>query len=445
MSILVPLAMFGWIPALLVLFAALPSRRAVIVGFLGAWMFLPMAGYPIQGLPDYTKSTATALGVLLATALFDGQRLLTFRFRLIDLPMAAFCGVPFLSAITAGNGPYEGISSVLNQLFLWGIPYFIGRIYFPDLAALRELAVGIFVGGLIYVPFCLYEVRMSPQLHNLVYGFHQHDFLQTLRGAGYRPTVFMQHGLAVGTFMCTAALAGVWLWRSHAVRTIWGIPVAWLALVLLATAVLCKSTGATALMLIGLAVLFAGRALGTRLPLLLLALAPVLYVLARTVGGWSGSELVEATRLISEQRAESLQTRLDSETGLWALVQPYLLLGAGRFIYAAAHGEKGVIPDGMWIIALGCNGLVGLAAFLGAMVLPAAKFARRYAAQFWNHPQLGPSATLAVISALYMCDCLFNAMINPVLLLTLGGLASLVSTRHTRRAAASVPREAAAA
>ncbi|MFN0132395.1 MAG: O-antigen ligase domain-containing protein [Phycisphaerales bacterium] len=445
MSLLVPLAMFGWIPALLILFAAMPSRRAVIVGFLGAWMFLPMAGYPIQGLPDYTKSTATALGVLLATAIFDGNRLLTFRFRLIDLPMLAYCTIPVLSALSAGYGLYEGISSILNQSFMWGIPYFIGRLFFRDLESLRELAVGIFIGGLVYMPLCLFEIRMSPQLHNLVYGFHQHDFLQTLRGAGYRPTVFMQHGLAVGTFMCTAALAGVWLWRSRVIRTLWGIPTAWLALALLLTAILCKSTGATALMFIGLGTLFVGQALGMRWLLLGLALAPVAYVLFRTVGGWSGSILVEITRLISDQRAESLQTRIDSETNLWRLVQPDLFLGSGRFVYAALRGEVGVIPDGMWIIALGCNGLFGLAAFLGAMVLPSARFARRYAARYWNHPTLAPAVVLAAVCALYMCDCLFNAMINPVLLLALGGLATLVSNPLPRPVPAVARAEAVAA
>ena len=57
------------------------------------------------------------------------------------------------------------------------------------------------LGGLIYVPLCLFEVRMSPQLHNMVYGFAQHSFGQTVRGGGWRPMVFMQHGLAVGLFM----------------------------------------------------------------------------------------------------------------------------------------------------------------------------------------------------------------------------------------------------
>ena len=107
----------------------------------------------------------------------------------------------------------------LNQTVTWGIPYFLGRIYFNDLQGLRELSVAIFIGGLIYVPFCLYEIRFSPQLHRLLYGYHQHDFSQTFRFGGYRPMVFMQHGLMVGMWMGMATLAGIWLAWTGALAT----------------------------------------------------------------------------------------------------------------------------------------------------------------------------------------------------------------------------------
>ena len=60
MGFLVPLTLFGWIPFVLALFALLPPRRAVVTAFLAAWLFLPMAGYGVKGLPDYTKMSATA-------------------------------------------------------------------------------------------------------------------------------------------------------------------------------------------------------------------------------------------------------------------------------------------------------------------------------------------------------------------------------------------------
>ena len=70
-SPLVPLTLFGWIPFVLLLFLFLPPRRAVITAFLIAWLFLPMAGFKIPGLPDYTKMSATCVGVLIAALLLS--------------------------------------------------------------------------------------------------------------------------------------------------------------------------------------------------------------------------------------------------------------------------------------------------------------------------------------------------------------------------------------
>jgi hypothetical protein len=424
--------MFGWIPMVLLLFAALPPRRAVISAFLVAWLFLPMVGYDLPGLPDYTKTSATCAGVLLAAAIFDGARFLRFRPRFVDVPIAVWCLIPFFSAVSYGWGLYEGFASILNQTVQWGMPYFIGRLYFDDLRSIRELAIGVFIGGLVYTPLCLFEIRFSPQLHSMVYGFHQHSWIQTLRGGGYRPTVFMQHGLAVGTFMCTAALIGLWLWRTKALRSIMGVPSLWLAVAVAGTAVLCKSSGATVLMLLGIAILWATKWIRRPFLAAMLVATPAAYILLRTIAGWSGQELIDLARMISDERGNSLQSRLNSESVLWALVQPQLWVGSGRFIYSLQRINNegpGVIPDGMWIIALGCNGLIGLAAFVGVLTLPPALLLRKVKARFWAHPAVAAAAVLAVVVALYMVDCLFNAMNNPILLLAAGGVASIASLR----------------
>jgi hypothetical protein len=429
---LVPIALFGWIPVVLFSFAVLPPRRAVIATFLIAWLFLPMAGYDIPGFPDYTKMSATCVGVLLGAALFDGQRLLRFRPRLLDLPVVVYCLVQLPSSVSYGWGTYEGLTKVLNELIFWGLPYFIGRLYFDDLRALRELAVGVFIGGVVYMPLCLLEIRISPQLHTWVYGWHQHSWIQTIRGGGYRPTVFMQHGLAVGTFMCTAGLIGLWLWRSRSLRSVMGIPTLWLALGVAGTAVLCKSSGATGLMMIGLATLWATRWFKRPLFAGALILAPTIYILVRTVLDWEGGLLVEMAAMISQDRANSLQSRLNSETVLWALVQPQKWFGAGRFIYAmrqVSDEGPGVVPDGMWIIALGCNGLIGLTAFVAMLTLPPLMLLRKVKARYWSHPAVGGAAVLAVVVALYMADCLFNAMINPIFMLAVGGLVTVATLR----------------
>ena len=61
MTFLVPIALFGVLPGVFLLFAVLAPRRAVMAAYLASWLFLPMAGYSIPGLPDYTKTSATTV------------------------------------------------------------------------------------------------------------------------------------------------------------------------------------------------------------------------------------------------------------------------------------------------------------------------------------------------------------------------------------------------
>lgn len=259
MSPLVYIVMFGWIPFVLYLFRWLPARWAIVISFIVAWLFLPLAEFPLPGLPDYTKMSAACYGVLLATIVFDVQRFSSFRFGWLDLPMLVWCLCPLASSLANDLGWYDGVSAAIAQTTSWGLPYYLGRLYLNNLDGLRKLAIAIFVGGLIYIPLCLIEVRMSPQLHRIFYGYHAHDFSQTVRYGGFRPTVFMEHGLMVGAWMMAAALIGVWLWRAGVIGQLWGIPIAQLVAALLVTNVLVKSTGALILLAIGLVILFVAK------------------------------------------------------------------------------------------------------------------------------------------------------------------------------------------
>ena len=224
-TLMVPLVMFGWIPLVLLMFACMPPRRAAILGFLLGWMFLPNYTYDLSGVPDYTKTTAATLAVFLGAIIFDGKTLAAVRPSLADLPVIAWCLCPFASSMTNGLGAYDGVSGVLNAVVTWGLPYLIGRAYLKDLASFRELAVLLFISGLIYAPLCLWEIRMSPQLNRYLYGFGGiagNEYHDELGAWGSRPRVFMSTGLAVGTFMTAASLAGVWIWKTRTLRSLWG-------------------------------------------------------------------------------------------------------------------------------------------------------------------------------------------------------------------------------
>jgi hypothetical protein len=428
MNLTASLALIGW-PIISVLqFAYLRPRRAVIASVILAWLFLPMAALKAPGLPIYNKVLVTAVGPLLGVALFDLRRILSFRPAWVDLPMAIWCLCPFASSLGNDLGVHDGISAVISQTAQWGLPYLFGRIYCSDLLGVTELAIGILVGGLLYVPLCLFEVRMSPQLHLWVYGFYQHDFGQAIRGGGFRPTVFMEHGIMVAMWMAMTSLVGVWLWISGTLRYLFRIPLLWFLIPLVVTAALCKTLGAFALMSVGLVVLWATRVGSTRFFVIVLALISPLYLALRIPKIWTGSELTEAAEWVSADRAGSLKFRIINEDMLVdrACLRP--VFGWGAWGRARVYDETGrdvSVTDSLWIIEFGNHGLVGLLAMVSAFTVPLAGLISRIPASSWRHRMVAPAVALCVMVLLYGVDCMFNAMNNPAYTMAAGGLACL--------------------
>lgn len=419
-----------WNPVVLLIFLLLPVRRAVVAAYVLGWLFLPPRGkFLISGLPEYDKNLAVSLCVIVGIFIFDRVRWRDlFRVRRCDLPVLFLCFVPFLSSITNGLGAYDGLSGILRSMIVWGIPVLVGRTYFADREGLRDLAVGFFLGGLVYVPLCLFEIRMAPVLHIILYGYHQHHFAQAIRFGGYRPTVFMRHGLEVGMWMAASGVIGFWLWRNQVIRVFLGVSAGlWLTL-LLVTTLLCKSMGAIMLLLVGIATLASLRRLPGRTLLVALALIPPTYSTVRVVGGWDGQLLIDFAAMVSEERRDSIAGRLGQETILVEKALQRPVFGWGGWGRSRVYDEYGTdisTTDGQWVIALGENGLAGLLALGLVLLAPVVRFVRvvppdRYSTAAW-----APGAACAVMLALVSIDLLFNGLLNPVYYLVAGGLAGL--------------------
>ena len=381
---LVPAAMFGWLPLVSWLFSKLKPRQAAALGFAFAWMFLPVASIPIKGLPDITKVTVSCASIFLAAWFFDKDRLLSFKLRLVDIPMLLWCTCPFFSSVFNGIGAYDGLSESMYQSFTWGLPYFVARVYFADLKGLNTLAITIFVGGLLYIPFCIEEILMSPQLHRLTYGFHQHSFLQTMRGGGFRPMVYMEHGLMVAMWMVSASMMGLWLAYAKILPKNWSIlpyseylrkcPLWLLLTALLVTTMLLKSTGAIALLVLGLITLYFSNKWKTTVIILLLLAIPPTYMVARSTGLWSGENLSSlVAEKFSEDRGQSLQFRFDNEKILVEKALDGTFFGWGGWNRSRVFDEEGKdisVTDGLWIITLGTKGIYGLVLLVIVIELP---------------------------------------------------------------------------
>jgi hypothetical protein len=426
----VSLMMFSWIPAVLYIFSRYPARKAMIMSFIFAWLFLPVVVFKLPGIPDYTKMSAACYGILLATFLFNTKRISSFKVSWVDIPMMLWCISPFISSVVNDLGAYDGFSTMQNQIVVWAVPYFLGRIYLDSLAGLRQLAVGLFIGGLVYIPFCWYESRTFSSLHILVYGLNTgRDAAQSIRYGGYRPQVFFEHGLMLGVWLMTACLMGIMLWRMGIVKRLWNLPISLLVSALLITFIIARSTGAYALFLIGLVILLVAWQFRTAILLWALILGICWYLYMGVTGTFPNKQVIDTlSQTFDAERVASVKFRFDNEEILGARARERMLFGWGGFGRNRVFDEYGKdisITDSLWIIAFGINGAFGVATLTASILLPVISFCIRYPAKLWSRPVVAPAATLAVCITLYMFDSVLNAMVNPIFMLAAGGLATV--------------------
>jgi hypothetical protein len=418
-------------------FRFLGPRKGTLASLLGGWMFLPTYSKPL-GVPLFHgKGMFVPSVVLVASLLLDPRAWGRLRFRLLDVPMMVLVAVPFFTSLSNNLGAYDGLSASFEIGAIWGAPYLLGRLYLGSPRGMRDFARALALGALVYVPFTVWEMRMSPQLHANLYGFTPGEFVHVVRFGGYRPTVFLATGLAVGTFMATGTMAAIWLWRTRTVRTLARLPLGWVSLGLVATTVMVKSVGAVVLMAAGLLSLWTTRWLRTALLVLALVAVPPVFVAARMLG-WQADQVVELSRqLVGAERAQSVDFRLRNERMLVEKARQRPWLGWGRWGRSRIRdddGEDMAITDSLWVITLGTYGGLGLACQWLAMILPGLAMLRRWPARLWSDPRLAAPAVLYVALLLWVIDDLLNAMVSPVFPAIAGALVTFVAVRRRFRA-----------
>jgi len=430
MTILVPIMLFGWVILTVILFFTLKPHRAVLFSVIGGCLFLPMVSYNLPGFPEYSKNTAIALGLILGGRLSGQRKAASFEWKLYDLPMFLWCLSPIVTSLTNQLGFYDGLASSFENIIIWGIPYLTGRIYFNSASTLRDLCLGIIIGGLLYVPLCLYEIRMSPQLSNTFYGFFPHSFLQHFRYFGFRPIVFMQHGLMVSLWMAVSSIIAFWFWLSRDIKQLKGIPtMPFIVAVLVITSVLCKSANGWFTLVIGCGFYFINRYSKTRIPFLLLILIVLFYIGLRSINFISAHDVEKAAAYVFDaERIESLAYRLSAEDlfTIKALERP--LFGWGgydRGIPVDPNTGQYLITtiDSLWLIVFSSQGYFGLIVLFSAMLIgPWLTF--RSAINKFKDSDFSKQAPilLSLVVVLFSIDSLFNSMINPTYIVTFGAL-----------------------
>ena len=121
----------------------------------------------------------------------------------------------YVGALTLpGLRIYDIFSMILSTMVML-LPFLLGQRYLGEPEAQVSLLRVLCLAALIYSLPTLFEIRMSPQLARWTYGFLAQSFVQTMRDSGFRPVVFLQHGLWLAVFLAMAALSAFALWRNE--------------------------------------------------------------------------------------------------------------------------------------------------------------------------------------------------------------------------------------
>lgn len=449
-------ALIAWPVISAVLMARLRIPVAVLIVILAGYLLLPERfAIDLPMLPPIDKHTVPVLSILILGLIFLHRMQQTRS--LPGLVPRSWLVRGLLAIIFLGNfgtvhtnpdpiiqlldtqpalRPYDGFSMTLNALMMV-LPLMIGRKYFHSQDTHRLLLVGICIAACIYALPALYEVRMSPQLNRMIYGFFPHEWRQHIRGDGFRPLVFLQHGLDLAIFLCIAILAAAGLVRSDGSYHLGVLAVLWLTF----TLVLAKSLGALMIVVLLLPlVLF----MPTRLQLMAAAVIGIV-VLAYPI--LRGAQMVPIDRVmgfaesISAERAASFNTRLENEEELLARAMERPVFGWGGYGRPQVRNEKGInisIVDGYWIIILGIGGWVRYLGEFGLMTLPPLLLflaRRRYG--------IGPeSGVLAIMLAATLIDAIPNSNISPITWLIVGALWGRLELGRKSEAAPADPQTA---
>jgi hypothetical protein len=430
-------ALLAWPLVALWLFRTLPLNRAVIWTILGGYLLLPVhAPIKIEMIPTFDKISIPNMSAFAGCLLIQRRSpRLWNRFGLIEVLIVIYLVGPLVSSVLNGDvisvgqvvlpsvGLYDGFSAMEYQ-FIFFIPFLLGRQLLNNLEDNYEILRALVIAGLLYSIPMLFETRMSPQLHYWIYGLYPHAFYQQVRGSGFRPVVFTEHGLAVAFFAMTAMVAAAALWRAN--TRVVRIPPGGVTAYLGAVLVLCKSAGPLlyGLVLVPL-VRFANPRLQVRIAMVLAVLA-LLYPLFRAVEIVPTKLMVElAATSFSAERAASLKTRFDEERQLMARASERLLFGWGRFgrsrIYDPDTGEDLVKTDGYWIGEIGDFGLFGFLAVFGLFVVTV--FHAASALKFATSPREQLLlAALTLMVAISLVDLIPNAFLSPWIWLLVGAL-----------------------
>jgi len=431
-----------------VFFLKLPPGRAVIATLLIGYLFLPEppAGFDFPLIPPLEKHTIPALSaVVMWLWLYGHEGQFLPKSGAVNILFLIFVFSPVATTLLNAQPIYWGdffiqgmtlkdaLAQVIQQTLLI-LPFLLARRFLATAEAQRDLLFAFMIGGLVYTIPMLIEIRVSPQLNMWIYGYYQHDFIQTIRFGGFRPMVFLYHGIWAAFFLLMAILSAFALWRTKQIEANWKLFV--IALYLTAVLVLAKSLGAWLFAAVLIPTLiFIGSHWQMRLAVVV-ALFAVAYPALKGVNAIPTERLLEYVETIDEGRAQSLGFRFGNEERLLERAKERPVFGWGAYnrnqIIDPVNGEVLTVTDGRWVILIGRYGWLGFIAEFGLLILPILFLWREthYRSPDNYSPLIVP---MSLMLAVNVFDMLPNATLTPLTWLMAGALTGYAESLRNSR------------
>jgi hypothetical protein len=417
-----------------VFYSAMKFRagKAAILCIVWGWLFMPEFNYVIEALPDLSK--IVVVGGITAAILFfvHSGKFLRLRYSIHDIPIALWCFCPFISSLVNGFGPYDAVSTSLERFLEYGPAYIMGRALILNQEDRTELLRTIVFAAICYIPLCWFEMRFSPQFHTWVYGYHPHDFAQSVRNFGWRPVVFFKHGLPLAIFLCSASLIltrasvdKIYLFTKKKITGQLG------ALALILTTIATQSQYAIALLLMCLFWILSGLSINSAFSFLL-CLLPALFVILRVSGAMTGDWIVNELEnfRVDDSRVKSVAFRYSQENVSLDFHWENPLFGHHSWDNrpkAGSFGDWNYVYDSSWIIAFGTNGILGLIAIMMVYIWPVIHWAMADKSRINKTDKVFLGACIICFTVVSY-DNLLNDLRTPIGYLLLGAYNSFWTT-----------------
>lgn len=348
----------------------------------------------------------------------------------------------FTDSMIPGMRLWDLITFMTHHFSIGYVPFIVGYYLLGEKKDHRALVVLMVWFGLFYALPALWEIRMSPRLHLEFYGIFPHDFKQQVRYGGFRPMVFLGHGLLVAAFFSLVVISALFVWKNEPKLRFKFISPLHAFVGMIVVLFLCKTVGALVITL-GLVVIVLSFSKNLILrALLAIGLLLFLYPGIKTVATPVLDSLVEFAASYDQERAESLFFRFKNETMMLERAMEKSLFGwsgYGRNFVYTPEGNPASTPDGFWIIKFGAYGWLGYLSFFGLTLLGMLRL--RKAPWITSDPKkYSYSIGLGVMLAANLIDLIPNSSSSPITLLLAGALCGVTNANTAIRSNPSINR-----